>query len=399
MFRVDAVASALLVAILSLPLLGQAPSPSMPGPAPSPRPYSRDFDVTAYGAVPNRPDLDSTPAFQRALDAAKAVGGGNVRVPYARYWFNGNLTVDHGITIVGNGYGPYDPIGWHPWVKTQGPTMLPRSQAGQAFITIVGANGGLRDLMIAYPDQVQPNQEPKPYPPTVLVYQPSKITRCYIPNAYKAIVIRVGRVYVDYSHIGSYITDIDIDNAWDVVRVSNCQISLFHNWGVPPPDWWVLDHGTGILARKADGLSITDTLIFGRETGIRFEENQAITEGVASGYASNVNLDTVRNGIIAKAVHPSVGFSFTNLLLGPIWDERVGYGIWLQRGSQYPPAIFVQGGSIRLKWAAYTRVDAGTLKEDLQRLAVPRAGFAAGIPRSVRGVVPGPPSAPPRVLP
>ena len=44
---------------------------------------ARDFDITAYGATPDRGD--ATPAIQRAIAACSAAGGGRVVVPAGNF--------------------------------------------------------------------------------------------------------------------------------------------------------------------------------------------------------------------------------------------------------------------------------------------------------------------------
>src|SRR5260370_27443582 len=59
------------------------------------------IDVKSQGAVGNG-IVDDTAAFQRALDAAGAQGGGAVYVPAGRYLFKGTLNVPVGVTLSGS---------------------------------------------------------------------------------------------------------------------------------------------------------------------------------------------------------------------------------------------------------------------------------------------------------
>lgn len=323
------------------------------------------INVMQFGAVPEDPSADNTQAFQKAIDAAALRGGGIVWVPFLRFYFNGSLVLKTGVVLAGEGRGPYD-VMISPILNRQGPTLLPRAIDGEAFILLQGANTGIEDLIIAYPDQLPPdhpgigNTGPKVYPPTILVKNPasSRINRVYIPNSYHAISLFVGRVYIQDCHIGAYKYGVTIDDTWDVVRIQNTVFEPFWDWGFTFPqsvDFWVLNNGTGITARRSDGLMISDVLIFGQQTGILFEKSQTPTDpnGGVSGHGSNINLDSVRNGVIAFASEERVGFVFTNLLMGPYWDAP-GHAIWVGRKDKYencPPRISVVGGSIRHQWA------------------------------------------------
>ena len=53
-----------------------------------------------YGAVGNG-TTDDTAAFQKALDAAAAAGGGTVHAPRGNYFFAGHLNVPDAVTLAG----------------------------------------------------------------------------------------------------------------------------------------------------------------------------------------------------------------------------------------------------------------------------------------------------------
>lgn len=335
--------------------------------------------VVCQGARPEHPELDSTAAFQRAIDAAAA--GGVVTVPDGRFYFDGTLTFSgpRAIALVGEGRGPYDPM-VSPIDTRQGPTLLVRAKSGatgQPFIQVAAAGSTIEDLIFAYPDQVKVNDPnvgntgPRFYPPTIRVLVPSKIRRCTFANGYQDVDILVGRVTLEHDYLGGIKNAVTVDNAWDVVRINSSNIEPFASWGLPPLQplhWWSLANATGIIARKVDSLQVNDTLIFGRYAGLSFEPSPMVVDGGVSGMASNVNCDTVRYCLIAKATEERVGFLFSNLLMGPIWDNP-GYAIWLPRaaaGSTTPARISVWGGSIRHRWLPGNKgdglqVDAGEL--------------------------------------
>lgn len=325
-----------------------------------------EYNVLDFGAVCDDPSQDSTPSFQAALNAAAAADGGTVWVPRCRFWFDGSLLIFHGVALAGKGIGPYDPY-WYPNAFTQGPTLMPRATtaSGPAFITVGGTNSAVQDLIFFYPDQVTPlGLQPDVYPPTLLISGPSKITGCLFVNSYIAIHVKVGRVYLEKLHVGGFKNDIIIDNAADLVRINQVTMNIFWDYGLSwpqPIDYWVLQHGTGITSYKVDSLSIHDTGIHYRNTGIALLDSPSIYGGVTYGKGSDIDIDGVNYGVIARATNVNAGFQFTNLNIG---SEIAGaHMIWLQGGAVPPhkPRIMVNGGSTRNQWQQTLRVDAGTL--------------------------------------
>lgn len=348
--------TALLAAVAAAGTVAAIPAPAT------------DLDVRDFGAVCDDPTKDSTASFQAALDTASYLKGGTVWVPYCRFWFEGNLAIGHDVALTGRGIGPYDAY-LNPGAFTQGPTLLPRKSTatGPAFITVYGTNSAVKDLIFFYPEQVAPSaSEPDVYPPTLRVSSPSKITGCLLVNSYVGIHVLAGRVFLERLHLGSYKNDIIVDNAFDVVHISQVAISIFWDFDLSPPqqiDQWVLENGTGITCYKADSLSLHDVLVFYRNTGIAFLDSPVVYGGVTYGKGSDIDIDTVRYGVVARAVHGAVGFLFTNLIVGPL----AGGGehmIWLQAGAVPPhtPRILVNGGSTRGVWAQALRVDTGMLR-------------------------------------
>jgi len=325
-----------------------------------------DLDVLDYGAVCDDPTTDSTASFQAALNDATLLKGGTVWVPNCRFWFNGNLAVGHDVILAGRGSGPYDAY-LNPGSFTEGPTLLPRKStaSGPAFITVWGANSAVQDLIFFYPEQAPPTaSEPDVYPPTLIVFGPSKITGCLLANSYVGIHVMVGRVYLEKLHIGSYKNDIIIDNAWDVVHISQVTASIFWDFDLFPPqqiDLWVLENGTGITSYKADSLTIHDVLVHSRNVGIAFLDSPVVYGGVSYGKASDVDLDMVRNGVIVESTHAALGFVFTNLLIGPAGTGE--HMFWLKAGAVPPhaPRVLVNGGSVQGLWQQALKIDAGTL--------------------------------------
>jgi hypothetical protein len=325
-----------------------------------------DLDVLDYGAVCDDPSTDSTRSFQAALADATVLKGGTVWVPNCRFWFEGNLIIGHDVILAGRGTGPYDAY-LNPGAFTQGPTLLPRKSTatGPAFITVNGTNSAVQDLIFFYPEQAPPSaSEPDVYPPTLLVSSPSKITGCLLVNSYIGVHVLAGRVYLERLHIGGFKNDIIVDNAYDVVHISQVAASIFWDFDLVPPqqiDHWVLENGTGITSYKADSITLHDVIVHRRNIGIALLDSPVVYGGVTYGKATNVDLDAVRHGVVVESTHYALGFVFTNLLVGP-----AGVGVhmfWLKEGAVPPhaPRVLVNGGSVHGSWMRALSVDAGAL--------------------------------------
>lgn len=320
--------------------------------------------VSDFGAVPSLPGqvgpgtaADNTLAFQRAADWSSK-NAEPVLVPSAlfRFYDPRGLVMDHNAAFVGDGAGRcVDPM-FAPWEKLAGPTLLVHdrtAERGNPFITGIQSNVALDQLTIAYPDQIRANQvgAPKPYPPTLVFKGTGKVSRCYIPNAWEAVKIYCGRLDLEWCRIQGLKLDVEIDASWDVNYISHCQFHWWCGWGALPFNlplfWWTTANSKGLRFVKADGLQLDHVLIFGRETGITFDENPAVEQWSTSGKGIDVNIDTCRNGVIARGLNPRVGFNFTNLQLGPYWGQPVGVAMQTFASAKNNPKITVRGGSIR----------------------------------------------------
>jgi hypothetical protein len=227
-------------------------------------------------------------------------------------------------------------------------------------------NSAVQDLIFFYPEQVGPSaSEPDVYPPTLLVYGPSKVTGCLLVNSYVGIHVLVGRVFLEKLHIGSYKNDIIVDSAYDVVHISQVAASVFWDFDMLPPqqiDQWVFANGTGITSFKADSLSLHDVIVHGRNIGIAFLDSPLVYGGTTYGKGSDIDLDAVRHGLVVESTRAQFGFFFTNLLIGPE-GENGAHMIWLKEGAVPPntPHIVWNGGGAHGAWGQELRVDAGKL--------------------------------------
>ena len=129
---------------------------------------------------------DDTQAFQRALDAAAAAGGGIVGVPAGRYLIAGHLTVPAGVTLQGVGRAPQS---WSE--KIPGSALLAvegaGNPAGTPFLTLQGPNATIEGITVFYPNQVK-TESPVPYPWTVRGQGDNvSIVNVLLVNPYQAV--------------------------------------------------------------------------------------------------------------------------------------------------------------------------------------------------------------------
>ena len=157
--------------------------------APSYNPAANNiFNVEAYGAVAGV--IDSTSAFQQALNAAGNAGGGTVYVPGGYYTLKGSLTVPSGVELRGS----FD--GAHYGNSTSNGTVLyvyanKDNPKGAPFITL-GENAGVRGFTIVYPEQgitddASLDEPVHEYPATIRMNKGSWVRTCSINAAWTMI--------------------------------------------------------------------------------------------------------------------------------------------------------------------------------------------------------------------
>ena len=105
------------------------------------------FTVQEFGAKGDGV-ADETAAFQKALNAMSAAGGGTVFAPEGQYRFAGRLVIPQSVTLRGEWKAPTNQDR-----SVAGTILMPTAGKGnadgRAFIQLVGSTG-LRDLSIWY---------------------------------------------------------------------------------------------------------------------------------------------------------------------------------------------------------------------------------------------------------
>jgi len=326
------------------------------------------FNVTAYGAVGGgvtpTPSNTNWTAFQAAIDAAAAAGGGEVIVPLDRYRFDNStlsLELKPNVWLHGDIRGPFDLIARDPISATVAPTLLITNLRGTAnggfpfegFIICDGFEGYVTDLCFAYPDQQVPVADTTvPFSPTIYPWTITDnfsyvspgasnpfspgvyVERCTIFNATNGLRLGAGRSGAKDCIVGAYDVCVQVDNAADSNKYENLRLAPVwddaYNFTNPVPasnaDVYCASNQTGFLIGRSDGFQITSC---GMEGGL-------------------VAFDVYRNG--------SVGAygEITNC-----FAEAQTY-VFRLRGATNPNGIRVVGGDFVLQGQFLYQIVGGT---------------------------------------
>ncbi|HNR31410.1 MAG TPA: glycosyl hydrolase family 28-related protein, partial [Candidatus Hydrogenedentes bacterium] len=334
--------SLLLLAAL-IPLAGCV---SFPGT--TPRAYS--VSVRDFGAAPDG-SADCTGAFQRALDAVAAGGGGVVHVPTGRYRVEGVLNVPDHVCLEGVWRAPVrgEPPDQH------GSVLLAFAGKGDPdgppFLTM-NENSVLKGVTVYYPEQVRANP-PIPYPWTVRGNGKDNIAIIDVTmiNSYQAVDLGTkpcGRHLVRNLHAYALFKGLYVNQCYDVGRLENIHFWPF--WDLDPnsPLWeFTRERATAFILGKTDGEMANGLFCIFYNVGMHFIDGPIYdAAGNVTGYAAgsgmytNCYLDVSPCAIKVDAVMDTAGVSFvngsimSNVVVGP--KNRgpvkfVGCGFWATR--------------------------------------------------------------------
>ncbi|GMV93834.1 MAG: hypothetical protein AMXMBFR82_36120 [Candidatus Hydrogenedentota bacterium] len=272
------------------------------------------INVLQYGATPDG-TTDNTIAFQKALDAAAAEGGGVVAVPVGQFSFDGSLTIPKAVTLRGTfGYAPA-----HAGIRDKsdekpvyGSVLLPRANAGSedcpAFITLQ-TNAVLQGVCIHYPDQAPDAPEPVAYPYTIAMRgnNPAVID-VELLNPYNAIDASqnqralVRNVHGQPIHIGVY-----VDSVYDIGRIENVHWNPW--WTINTPIYeWQMKNGVGFIFGRTDWHYVLNTFCFGYNVGYQFLETE---KGATNGNFLGIGADNCFTAVEVQNSAP-YGILITN---------------------------------------------------------------------------------------
>ncbi|MBQ9358475.1 MAG: hypothetical protein IJT95_02930 [Abditibacteriota bacterium] len=272
-----------------------------------------DFSVLDYGAAGDG-RTDCTEAFQKALDAAFAAGGGNVQVPTGSYDIKGNLVIRSGVFLVGTYQAA--PTG-KPDAPGQGSLLHAYAgrnrPGGRPFIELEGTNNGVKGLVIDYPENDDKTAPPAPYPPCIAGYKGNKqsVIDCMLLNPYEGIrLVGIGKNYI--RNVSGYPAKrgIYIDKCLDISRVENCCFRPFGQAGASDParGAWTGKFGVAFEFARSDWQYVYDCFCFGYGVGYKFSRSEA---GCSNGNFLGLGADGCAVGIKVEAAQAS-GLLITN---------------------------------------------------------------------------------------
>ncbi len=238
------------------------------------------WDVRDYGATPGG-EVDCTAAFQQALDAARAAGGGVAFAPAGRYRFDGCLIIPKDVTL--RGVAAYAPA--HAGIRdntaekpVSGTVLEPCAGAGdsdgQAFIYLDN-NSTLAGVTVHYPEQDPQAGEPTPYPWTIAMRGNNPaVVDVQLLNPYNAIdASRNQRALIRNVHGQPIHIGIFVDRIYDIGRIENVHWNPWWSHQTPLFEWQ-MKHGTGFIFGKTDWHYVHNTFCFGYNVGYKFIDTE-----------------------------------------------------------------------------------------------------------------------------
>jgi hypothetical protein len=305
--------------------------------------------VLDHGAVGDGV-TDNTAAFQKAMDAIHADGGGIVSVPTGRYRFQGTLRVPARVTLEGVWRSP---VRGEPFGADGSVLLVTAGQGdpdGPPFLRM-GESSTLKGLTIFYPEQVRANP-PTPYPWTVQTEPKGSdnvgIHDVTMVNPYQAVDFGThpaGRHTVNNLHGYPLLNGIYVNQCYDVGRLENVHFWPF--WDLDPnsPLWaFTKEKGRAFILGKTDGEMGHNLFSIFYSIGMHFiagpvydAEGNLQFNAAGSGMYTNCYMDVSPCAIRVDNVMPNAGVTFVNasimanVVVGPTNQGPVTFtscGFW-----------------------------------------------------------------------
>ena len=272
------------------------------------------WNVMDFGAVADG-EADNSAAFQAALDAAGAAGGGVVTVPTGRYSFSGSLTFPKEVVLRGTyAYAPA-----HAGIRDNsaekpvyGSVLMPRAGAGKEdgppFI-LLQTNASLQGVCVYYPDQDPDADRPTAYPYAVAMRgnNPAVID-VELLNPFNGIDAShnqralIRNVHGQPLHIGVY-----VDSIYDIGRIENVHWNPW--WSMKEGVFqWQMNNGVGFIFGKTDWHYVINTFCFGYNVGYKFIETK---RGATNGNFLGIGADDCHTALVVEQSAP-YGILITN---------------------------------------------------------------------------------------
>lgn len=333
------------------------PQPATPG--------AGYFNVMDFG-VKGDGKTDDTAAFQSALNAAGAAGGGVLQVPAGTYAIRGHLEVPDKVTLQGVWTRPL----WTQPIDLKGLSVLLAYEGkgqseGSPFILLRNSST-LKGISVFYPEQVN-SLEPHSYPWTVAGRGDNcTIVECTLFNPYRAVdfgSLGGGRHYINGLYGQPLFLGLYIDSCFDVGRVENVHFWPFWS-GVDlkePVCTFMREKGTAFLIGQTDGQMFSNCFCIYYRYGFKFidtlgtKPDGSPRRGQGSGVYTNCYPDICKTSIYVEEVQPNSGISFINgMIMGGVEVAEsnkgqvkfVACGFWANRDQETHARLQGRGAAI-----------------------------------------------------
>jgi hypothetical protein len=265
------------------------------------------YSVLSFGAVADG-KTDNTAAFQRAMDAAAAAGGGVVYAPRGNYFFSGHLTVPKAVTLKGVWESVPSHVGIRdrggPKPTDDGTTFLVTEgrgyEDGPPFITLTH-NSTLKGVVLYYPEQ-NPEDEPKPYPWAIAMRGKNPaVLAVELLNPYNGIdATQNERHLVRDVHGQPLRRGIYVDSIYDIGRIENVHWNPW--WSMKKRLFeWQQNNGEGFIFGRSDWQYVFNTFCFGYKVGYRFIQSKT---GVCNGNFLGIGADDCFTAMVVDQSAP-----------------------------------------------------------------------------------------------
>ncbi len=261
-----------------------------------------DFGAKADGTT------DATAAFQKALDAAGAKGGGVVYAPRGNYFFSGHLNIPKAVALE----GVWESVPAHNGVRDPG---LPRPtddgttflvtenrgrEEGPAFITL-NHNSTLKGVVLYYPEQ-NPAEEPAPYPYAIAMRGKNPaVLAVELLNPYNGIDAAHNERHLIRDVQGQPLRrGIYVDDIYDIGRIEDVHFNPW--WSLKPRLFqWQQAHGEAFIFGRSDWQYVFNTFCFGYNVGYKFIQTR---RGVCNGNFLGIGADDCFTALVVENCAP-----------------------------------------------------------------------------------------------
>jgi hypothetical protein len=282
-----------------------------------------EFNVLDYGAVGDA-KADNTSAFQRALAAAKGVGG-IVRVPPGQFRFDGTLAIPSGVTLEGSWRGPHYP---DPHKGTMLLVYAGREQEKADPFVSLASNSTIKGLSFYYPEQQA--SDIRPYPWTVSIRgDRASVIDVAMANSYNALDCGThnnAAHYLRNLNITALRRGVLVDRVYDIGRMENIHIH--------PSEWnslgtfssrdqeafkeFLLGNLEGFIIGKCDWSYMVDCFVIWAKVGFHFipyqgdADRDRVQAPAGNILISQSGSDLSPVAVVVEAVQDHAGIAFEN---------------------------------------------------------------------------------------